>query len=91
MSAAQPRRFEPSGRLGFRRPTTFQLAGNMGLGALERASAAQNPAQFMQRRADQNTARVGARETIQPKGGPEQVVNSLRQNLAALDQQTGRR
>lgn len=70
-------------------PTTFQLTGDMGLGALERASAAQNPAEFMQRRADQNTARVGALEAIQPKGAPEQVVNSLRQNLAALDQQTG--
>ncbi|GLI23580.1 hypothetical protein GGQ86_002881 [Xanthobacter flavus] len=70
-------------------PTTFQLTGDMGLGALERASAAQNPAEFMQRRADQNTARVGALEAIQPKGAPEQVVGVLRQNLAALDQQTG--
>lgn len=70
-------------------PTTFQLTGDMGLGSLERASAAQNPAEFMQRRADQNAARVGALEAIQPKGAPEQVVNSLRQNLAALDQQTG--
>ncbi|QRG07917.1 hypothetical protein EZH22_05995 [Xanthobacter dioxanivorans] len=70
-------------------PTTFQLTGDMGLGALERTSAAQNPAEFMQRRADQNTARVGALEAIQPKGAPEQVVGVLRQNLAALDQQTG--
>jgi len=70
-------------------PTTFQLTGDMGLGALERASSAQNPAEFMQRRADQNTARVGALEAVQPKGAPEQVVNTLRQNLAALDQQTG--
>ena len=70
-------------------PTTFQLTGDMGLGALERASAAQNPADFMARRAEQNTARVGALEAIQPKGAPEQVVGVLRQNLAALDQQTG--
>ncbi|MFG1270946.1 hypothetical protein [Xanthobacter flavus] len=70
-------------------PTTFQLTGDMGLGALERASAAQNPAEFMTRRADQNTARFGALEAIQPKGAPEQVVGVLRQNLAALDQQTG--
>ncbi|MFG1210552.1 hypothetical protein [Xanthobacter flavus] len=69
-------------------PTTFQLTGDMGLGALERASAAQNPAEFMQRRADQNTARVGALEKIQPRGAPEQVVQVLRENLAALDQQT---
>lgn len=70
-------------------PTTFQLTGDMGLGALERASAAQNPAEFMQRRADQNTARVGALEGIQPKGAPEQVVQVLRQNLADLDARTG--
>ncbi|MFG1211035.1 hypothetical protein V5F72_01275 [Xanthobacter flavus] len=70
-------------------PTTFQLTGDMGLGALERASSAQNPAEFMQRRADQNTARVGALEAIQPKGAPEQVVQVLRENLAHLDQTLG--
>lgn len=70
-------------------PTTFQLTGDMGLGGLERASASQNPAEFMQRRADQNAARVGALEGIQPKGAPEQVVGVLRQNLAALDEATG--
>lgn len=71
-------------------PTTFQLTGDMGLGALERASSAQNPAEFMQRRADQNTARVGALEAIQPKGAPEQVVQALRQNLSNLDLSLGR-
>lgn len=70
-------------------PTTFQLTGDMGLGGLERASASQYPAEFMQRRADQNAARVGAMEGIQPKGAPEQVVGALRQNLAALDEATG--
>ncbi|MFG1293759.1 hypothetical protein [Xanthobacter versatilis] len=70
-------------------PTTFQLTGDMGLGGLERASASQYPAEFMQRRADQNAARVGALEGIQPKGAPEQVVGVLRQNLAALDEVTG--
>ncbi|MFG1341372.1 hypothetical protein [Xanthobacter autotrophicus] len=70
-------------------PTTFQLTGDMGLGGLERASASQNPAEFMQRRADQNAARIGALEGIQPKGAPEQVVGVLRQNLAALDEATG--
>ncbi|MFG1381262.1 hypothetical protein [Xanthobacter versatilis] len=70
-------------------PTTFQLTGDMGLGGLERASASQYPAEFMQRRADQNTARVGALEGIQPQGAPEQVVSVLRQNLAALDEATG--
>ena len=43
----------------------------------------------MQRRANQNAARVGALEGIQPKGAPEQVVSVLRQNLAALDEATG--
>lgn len=70
------------------RPTTFQATGDMGLGALERASAAQHPAEFMQRRADQNAARIGALEGIQPDGAPEQVVQALRRGLSDLDRVT---
>lgn len=70
-------------------PTTFQATGDMGLGGLERAVAAKSPAEFMQRRADQNAARLGALEGIQPAGAPDMVVNSLRQNLADLDAMTG--
>lgn len=71
------------------RPTTFQATGDMGLGGLERAVSTQNPAEFMQRRADQNMARVGALQGIQPAGAPDMVVGALRQNLADLDALTG--
>lgn len=70
-------------------PTTFQLTGDMGLGVLERASDSRFPAAFLERQADQNAARVGALRGIQPQGAPEQVVSTLRQNLAALDEATG--
>ncbi len=69
-------------------PTTFQATGDMGLGALERASSAQHPAEFNMRRADQNAARVGALEGIQPGGAPEQVVQALRRGLSDLDRIT---
>ncbi|MFG1359958.1 hypothetical protein [Xanthobacter pseudotagetidis] len=71
------------------KPTTFQATGDMGLGALERATDSRFPAEFMQRRAEQNTARVGALQDIQPQGAPEMVVQALRQNLEALDAATG--
>ncbi|WP_149576379.1 hypothetical protein [Xanthobacter oligotrophicus] len=70
-------------------PTTFQLTGDMGLGVLERASDSRFPAAFLERQADQNAARVGTLRGIQPQGAPEQVVQSLRHNLAALDEATG--
>ncbi|MFG1306015.1 hypothetical protein V5F34_17990 [Xanthobacter autotrophicus] len=70
-------------------PTTFQLTGDLGLGVLERASDSRFPAAFLERQADQNAARVGALRGIQPQGAPEQVVQSLRQNLEALDEATG--
>lgn len=71
-------------------PTTFQMTGDMGLGGLERASASQFPAEFNVRRAEQNAARVGALEGIQPAGAPEQVVTALRNNLASLEETTGK-
>jgi hypothetical protein len=70
------------------RPTTFQQSGDMGLGAVERALAARAPDQFMQRRADQNAARLSALGDIQPQGSPQAVVGVLRQNLADLDRVT---
>ncbi|WP_131798279.1 hypothetical protein, partial [Devosia elaeis] len=68
-------------------PTTFQQTGDMGLGALERGVAARNPAEFMQRNADQNAARIGAMEGIQPGGAPERVAASVRTYMDAIDQQ----
>jgi hypothetical protein len=68
-------------------PTTFQMTGDMGLGALERGVAARNPAEFMQRSADQNAARIGAMEGIQPGGAPERIAASVRTYMDAIDQQ----
>lgn len=69
-------------------PTTAQLAGDMGLLGLERGAAAKAPAEFNQRRADQNAARLNAMEGIQPIGTPEAVVTSVRSFLADIDRQT---
>lgn len=69
------------------KPTTFQQTGDMGLGALERGVAARNPAEFNQRRADQNTARTSAVEGIQATGAPEQVVPAVRQHVANVQNQ----
>lgn len=71
------------------KPTTFQQSGDMGLGGLERAVATRAPEQFMQRRADQNAARLDALGDIQATGSPQAVVGTLRQNLADLDRVTG--
>lgn len=69
-------------------PTTFQATGDMGIGALERAAAAKNPAAFNQRRADQNAAQVSAIEALQPTGSPEAVSNALRAQLEQIDADT---
>lgn len=69
-------------------PTTFQLTGDMGLGALERSVQTRSPVEFQQRRADQNAARVSSLGALQPKGNPEAVVATLRKGLADLDQKT---
>lgn len=70
-------------------PTTFQQTGDMGLGQLERRLETANPTPFQQRRAEQNSARLGAMEGLQPTGSPEAVVNTLRQNLADIEHMTG--
>ena len=70
------------------KPTTFQQAGDMGLGALERTVQTQNPAEFAQRRADQNAARVAQLDELQPTGNPADVPNYIRDRVRWLDQQT---
>lgn len=67
--------------------TTFQMSGDMGIGSMERGAAANNPAEFMQRRADQNTARIGAIEGMQPTGAPETIVSALRSHMQQIDDQ----
>lgn len=69
-------------------PTTFQRTGDMGIGALEREVATQNPTEFMARRAEQNAARVGALDAVQPTGSAADVSALLRQQLQTIDDQT---
>jgi hypothetical protein len=71
-------------------PTTAQKAGDMGLLGLERGVANRRPDAFQARRAEQNAARVGTLEGIQPNGHSEAVQQSIRGNLAAVDQTTQR-
>lgn len=65
--------------------TTFQMSGDMGIGAMERGAAASDPAAFMQRRADQNAARIGAIEGMQPTGAPETIVATVRSHMKQID------
>jgi hypothetical protein len=69
-------------------PTTFQQTGDMGLGGLEREAQTKAPADFMQRRAEQNGAQVAAVKGIQEEGAPEQVATAFRQRLDQIDQET---
>jgi len=68
-------------------PTTFQQTGDMGLGALERGVATKNPDQFMQRRSDQNAARVGAIDRMGGDGSVGSIVQAVRERLAAVEKQ----
>ena len=70
------------------KPTTFQQTGDMGLGALERRYATQDPGAFNQRRADQNAARLDSLGTIQPEGDPQAITQVFRAHLADIDKQT---
>lgn len=70
------------------RPTSFQLTGDMGIGGLERAQAAKNPAPFNEARAAQNAARVSTITSLQPEGSASDVAASLRDQFGQFDQQT---
>lgn len=69
-------------------PTTFQRTGDMGIGSLEREVATANPTDFMTRRAEQNAARVGALDAVQPTGSAADVSNLLRQQVQHIDDQS---
>ena len=69
-------------------PTSFQLTGDLGLGQLERQQRNLNPAPFIARDAEQNVARVGTLQDIQPTGSPADVAASFRQMRQALDRRT---
>lgn len=65
--------------------TTFQMTGDMGIGGMERGAAANNPAEFMQRRADQNAARINTIEGMQATGSPETIVAAVRSHIKQID------
>ena len=69
-------------------PTTFQQTGDMGLGSLERGVAANKPAPFQQRAADQNAARVDALGSLQTGGDPMALQAHVKGALDDLDAQT---
>lgn len=66
------------------KPTTFQLTGDMGVGGLERAAATRSPAPFQQRRADQNSARLGVLGGIETGGASEKVADAARRGFDDL-------
>jgi hypothetical protein len=72
------------------KPTTFQLTGDTGLGALEREVQTRNPADFAERRGEQNAARVEALQNVQRTGAPEEVSGFLRSRLADIDKSAQR-
>lgn len=69
-------------------PTTGQLSGDMGVLAAERGAQSRYPAEFQQRRADQNSARREALDGLQPNGAAENVTRALRQRLEQIDRDT---
>lgn len=69
-------------------PTTFQQTGDMGLGSLERATSARNPAAFTERAAGQNAARVQALGGVQSGADPQAVSHYMQGVFDDLDKQT---
>jgi hypothetical protein len=47
-----------------------------------------NPAEFQQRRADQNGARLSQLDTLQPNGSPADLPNYIRGQMRWMDEQT---
>ena len=72
------------------KPTTFQVSGDMGQGAMEREAETASPGQFNARRSEQNAARVGAIEGIQKTGDPSAVSAHIRDTLEKIDSDTAK-
>lgn len=70
------------------KPTTFQQTGDLGLGGLERQTAVSNPAPFLEREAEQNSARIAALGDLQSGGDPMALTATLKNGLDALDHET---
>lgn len=70
------------------KPTTFQQTGDLGVGGLENQMRNKNNAPFLEREAQQNSARTDALEGLQPTGEPTALSGYIRERLRWLDEQT---
>lgn len=70
--------------------TTYQVTGDTGIGAMDRAAETGEGGvgPFNARRAAQNEARVGAVKALQPTGDPAAVAGHIRDHLADIDEMT---
>lgn len=73
------------------KPTAGQAADDMGLLALEREQQTKDAVPFLERRAQQNTARREALTRIQSEGDPEAVGNFVRAHFAGVDEHAEQR
>lgn len=71
-------------------PTTFQVTGDMGHGAMEREAETAAAPEFQTRRANQNEARVGVLNKLQPTGDPAAVSGHINDQLAQIDADSAR-
>lgn len=82
---------EPQGLVPGSKPTLFQATGNMGIGQLERDMAKASPEggnAFLERRAEQNAARVGALNELAPAARAEDVARFFRTRLQDVGDRT---
>jgi len=70
------------------KPTLFQKTGDQATGQLERQAESLSPAPFIERRGEQNAARIEALNKAQPSGAPEELPNFLRSKLADIEEGT---
>jgi hypothetical protein len=69
------------------RPTSFEVTNDPGIGGLSREMERKYPAQFAQRAAEQNEARLAHLRGVQPEGDPADVGDYLRRTMQRLDDQ----
>lgn len=65
-------------------PTTAQASGDAGLLAMERGVSRRDPAAFLERQAEQNTARTAALDELAPEGNAAAVGETFKRTLAQI-------
>lgn len=68
--------------------TTAEVTGDLGLSGLQREVETRNPQPFLQRRADQNQARVDALGEVQPTGSVNDAADLFRTQILNADRDT---